>query len=656
MKSATPVRLRLLLGARCLPVVAAVAVLLATGVVAAHGVEALDYAGTLERVNVSSSGAQADLDYLLGYDTHKAEATPDGRYVCFSSPASTLVGGDTNGRYDVFVRDRVTGTTTMVSVSDSEEPSPVDSAASDITADGRKVVFQAGWEGFVSGDNNGVDDIFVRDLTARTTTRPIVAFGGGEPNADSFSPDITPDGRYIAFGSQATNLVATDTNAQRDIFVRDLTAGTTTLVSVSSDEAQSDGYSRAAHISNDGRYVAFASDATNLVDGDTNVSTDVFVRDLVAGTTTRVDVDSVGGEAANGVTSDSISMSGDGRYVTFGSLEQLVNSDTNSTGDVYIRDLQSSETTLGSVGEGGVIGDSYSVGGELSPDGEHVVFVSAASNFVAGNTTPAKPDVFVRDIQSGEVVLASVTGSGTGGNAYSDYAKVGDDGKWVLFESGATDLVSGDTNGKRDVFMAQAWSGTTLTLAGPASAPAYGAQVKLKARLVRTNGEAVSGESVIFERWTGSTWQSLGAAETTSTGYAVKYASGIKSKTTYRVRFVDSVPYRAAGPVVASVKPQVRLARSTSWKTLARYRTYYAKGFIAPKHSKGDSNKVKIRAYKKRSDGKYHYVKSFKASYSYYSSTKTRYRAAVKLTSKGSWKLVAYHAEDGSTRGDLRQC
>ncbi len=187
---------------------------------------------------------------------------------------------------------------------------------------------------------------------------------------------------------------------------------------------------------------------------------------------------------------------------------------------------------------------------------------------------------------------------------------------------------------------------TSVSLSGPSSAPTYGGSATLTAHLVVAGGTGLEGQAAVFERWNGPGWISLGTVQTDSAGNAVIVVSGLKTKQTYRVRFAEAAPYYASISAELSVSPKVGLTRPTSWKTLTRNKTYYAKGFIYPKHSVRDSNRVKIRAYKKRSNGKYYYVKSFTAKYSYYSSSKTRYKASVKLTSKGSWKLVAYHAAD----------
>lgn len=601
------------------------------------------YVGTVTRASLGNNAAQADLWQPLNTSVSLA-ATRDGRYVMWHTNATTLVSGDANGMCDVFVRDRLTGETKLASLSSTGAQGSTHSYAGSITGDGRLVFFQSAADDFVPGDSNNKTDLFIRDLQSATTTLALTGVGGAATNGDSYAPRATPDGRYMVFQSTATNLVDSDTNGVRDWFVRDRVAGTNQLVNVDSDEVQSTStVSHWACISDNGRYVAFTSEAEDLVSDDTNGARDVFLRDLEAGTTTRVSVDSDEAEvpAPSGV-SPYIAMSADGRYVAFATGAALDSTDVNTRDDVYIRDTQEDTTKLVSLGDSQSVGNNYATAVALSPDGGHVAFMSAATDLLPGDTE-GKVDVFVRDLASKAISRASVNGAGVGGNLDAGGPLVGDDGAWVLFGSDATNLVTGDTNGIGDLFMAEAWTGTKLSLSAPT--PAYGSAFKLTAHVKRANGANVLGRSVIFERWTGSGWQNIGSASTGTTGRASLNASGITTKTTYRARFVESAPYRASSAALA-VLPQVKLSRSTSWSRLARSRTYYAKGFIQPKHSKGDSNKVRILAYKKRSDGSWRYVKSFKASYSYYSSTKSRYRAAVKLTSKGTWKLVAYHAAD----------
>jgi len=228
-------------------------------------------------VSVASRCTPASL-YAFG----PVAISADGRYVAFSSSATNLVAGDTMG--GVFVRDRVKGTTTRVSV--STQGAPAFGAEPAISADGRYVAFGSGASNLVAGDTNGIVDVFVRDRVAGTTTRVNISTRGAQtahtdPDTmleDSELPTISADGRYVAFLSGAGNLVDCDTNGIVDVFVRDRVRGTTTRVSVATRGAQANQRSSEPAISANGRYVAFSSDASNLVRGDTNGSSDVFVR------------------------------------------------------------------------------------------------------------------------------------------------------------------------------------------------------------------------------------------------------------------------------------------------------------------------------------------------------------------------------------------
>ncbi|HWP32099.1 MAG TPA: hypothetical protein VNK96_10315 [Fimbriimonadales bacterium] len=404
--------------------------------------------GTTERVSVSSSGAQGN------NSSTGATISADGRFVAFKSDASNLVSGDTNGSTDVFVHDRQTGKTTRVSVSSSGaqgnggiglEPSP------SISADGRFVAFDSEASNLVSGDTNGANDVFVHDRQTGKTTRISVSSSGSQGNSYSDSPSISADGRYVAFESYASNLVSGDTNGTDDVFVHDRQTGKTTLVSVSSSGAQGDYWSQEPSISADGRYVAFSSLASNLVSGDTNGTSDVFVHDRQTGKTTRVSVSSSWREG-NG-HSNNPSISADGRYVAFTSdASNLVSGDTNGTDDVFVHDRQTGKTTRVSVSSSGAQGNSWSEDSSISADGRYIAFESEASNLVSGDSN-GYLDVFVHDRQIGQTTLVSVSSSGAQGNNWSDWPSISMDGRYVAFGSDASNLVSGDTNGYQDVFV-----------------------------------------------------------------------------------------------------------------------------------------------------------------------------------------------------------
>jgi Tol biopolymer transport system component len=275
--------------------------------------------------------------------------------------------------------------------------------------------------------------------------------GGAQGNNYSGSPSISADGRYVAFRSEATNLVAGDTNNTADVFVRDRLAGTTERVSLSTAGVQGNNFSGYPSISADGRIVAFASVATNLVSGDTNQSYDIFVRDRLSGTTERVSVATGGAQGNNSSTYPAISA--DGNWVVFTSVaSNLVAGDTNGASDVFVRDLVSATTERASVATGGAEGNGASGGPVISADGRYVAFLSTATNLVSGDTNGFM-DIFVRDRSSGTTERVSVATGGAQENSDSFDSWISADGRYVAFESAASNLVAGDTNGARDVFV-----------------------------------------------------------------------------------------------------------------------------------------------------------------------------------------------------------
>jgi len=375
----------------------------------------------------------------------------NGRYIAFESFASNLVPGDTNGTWDIFVHDRQTGQTTRVSVDSLGVGGNGMSRLPRISYDGRYVAFASVATSLVVGDTNSRDDVFVHDRLTGQTTRVSVDSFGVQGNGGSWSSSISSDGRHVAFESGATNLVPGDTNGTWDVFVHDRQTGLTSRVSVDSVGVQGNHLSFTPTISDDGRTVAFYGYATNLVPGDTNGTADVFVHDRQTGQTSRVSVDSLGVQG-NGL-SWYPSISADGRYVAFDSFAtNLVPGDTNSWDDVFVHDRQTGQTTRVSVDSLGVQGNSASAIPSISTDGRYVAFESGATNLVSSDTNGYR-DVFVHDRQTGQTSLLSVDSARVQGNNSSNSSSISADGRIVTFVSVATNLVPGDTNGWDDVFV-----------------------------------------------------------------------------------------------------------------------------------------------------------------------------------------------------------
>jgi len=394
-----------------------------------------------QRVSLDSQGAQGDS--ASGDPTISA----GGRYVAFDSYASNLVPGDTNGVWDSFVRDRATGTTRRVSVSSDGAEGNASSGNASISADGRFVAFGSMASNLAPGEMSGV---FVHTLATGRTERVSVSSSGVPGTGET--PAISSDGRYVAFASSFPYVTKdTNSNYDVDVYVRDRVQHTTRRISVSSNGEQSNGFSGHPAISADGRYVAFDSYASNLVPNDTG-TWDVFVRDRLRRTTEKVSVN-VHGRRSNGASMGQQAISANGRYVAFTSgSSDLVPRDTNDQIDVFVRDRVNGTTRRVSVTRRGGNGNNWSHEPTISSGGRYVVFSSSASNLVPSDTN-GHIDVFVWDRATGTNTWVSISSSGTRGNQRSESAAVSAKGRYVAFQSDATTLVLGDTNDNADVFV-----------------------------------------------------------------------------------------------------------------------------------------------------------------------------------------------------------
>ncbi len=395
---------------------------------------------SIERESVSSTGAEGNGISLGSF------MSADGRYVAFHSSATDLVPGDTNGQSDAFVRDRQTGTTTRVSVASDGSQSSGSAGPSSISADGRYVVINSNATDLASGAS-GHFSIFIHDMQTGTTQLVISSNAG-----DILGGTISGNDRYIAFNSDVLN--PGGTAGQQEVYVYDLQAQTLELISKPMTGTTADGLSDGASISADGRYVAFGSYATNLVANDTNGQFDDFVRDRQTGTTQRVSVASDGTQGDN--TSESAVITPDGTKVVFWSYaSNLVAGDTIGGGDVFVHSLTDGSTVRESLANDGSEANGTSSRPSISDDGRYIAFESTASNLVTGDSG-GQSDIFVRDTQSQTTSRVTIGTDGSDGNGTSVNAVISGDGSMVTFESLATNLVPGDTNGVADIFGAPA--------------------------------------------------------------------------------------------------------------------------------------------------------------------------------------------------------
>jgi hypothetical protein len=394
----------------------------------------VSFASDIERVSISSVGIQAD------GDSEEPSISSDGFMVAFISEATNLVPGDTNDAQDVFVHDLATGITERVSVASAGTQGDDDAFSLSLSSNGSFVAFGSYAANLVAGDTNDVIDVFVHDRDTGTTTRVSVATDGTQANDESFSPAISSSGRFVAFRSDATNLVANDTNNNSDIFVRDRNLGTTRRVSVDSDGDQANGDSILPAISADGRFVAFSSEASNLVAGDTNNLADIFLHDRQNDETVLI-VGPAEFSTGSGIIIVAPSISPDGDFVGL-----------NNSFDTFLVDRGSATAERSSVSTSEAEGNSDSSRPSIGSDNRFAVFSSIATNLVSGDTNGFE-DVFVRDRDEGRTRRVSLAFDGSQGDNRAYSAVISGDGQSVAFTSLAENLVANDNNGFSDIFV-----------------------------------------------------------------------------------------------------------------------------------------------------------------------------------------------------------
>jgi Tol biopolymer transport system component len=409
------------------------------------------HAVSTELVSISSTGEHAN------GESYRPSISGDGRFVVFESGATNLVPGFAGGAWHgIFVRDRLTRTTEIASVSTTGEPAGGCYDAS-VNADGRFVAFASPSSNLVPGDT-GWSDVFVRDRLNGTTERVSVSSTGQQGNGPSGSTSISADGRFVAFTSDATNLVPGDTNGCTDIFVHDRLTHITERVSISSAGEQNNADSLSPTISGDGRFVSFPSVGSTLVPGDTNrrapsdysSGMDVFVHDRQTGTTERVSVSSTGTQAQRPCYGAAINASG--RFVAFSSDDEFLAPGPAGWRDVYVRDRQTATTQRVSLSSSGQPSPGQCGQVSISADGRFVAF-DADSWLLVPNDQNDVTDVFVHDRATGITEIVSVGAAGEQGNYFSFSPAISADGRCVAFLSWASNLVPQDTDRSQDVLL-----------------------------------------------------------------------------------------------------------------------------------------------------------------------------------------------------------
>ncbi|UCF26844.1 MAG: PD40 domain-containing protein, partial [Chloroflexota bacterium] len=403
-----------------------------------------------KRISINSQG-QGGND-----ESYSPAISGDGRYIGFYSKAANLVDGDSNNKVDAFVYDQETEEVTRISVNSDGTQGNDDSGRSkherlSLSSDGTIIAFSSYATNLVTGDDNLVMDVFVHDLQSRQTDLVSISSDGTQGNSVALNPSISANGQFIAFQSPASNLVVDDANNFADIFVHDRNTGITELVSVASDGTQANNYSTYPSISADGRYVAFTSQANNLVPGDTNSAADVFVHDRQMAITKRISVASDGTEGD--YSSELASISGDGRLIVFSSLaSNLVIEDPEGARDVFIHDQSTGLTDILSLTWDGNLGNGDSTVPVISSDGKYVAFYSTSDGLIQDDLN-STGDIFLYDLQTKQTQRVSISSDGAEGNGESFTPSISQEGRFIAFSSEATNLVCGDVFHIRDNFV-----------------------------------------------------------------------------------------------------------------------------------------------------------------------------------------------------------
>lgn len=371
-----------------------------------------------------------------------------------------------------------------------------------LSSDSRYVAFESSSTNLVPDDNNRASDVFIRDLVTGTLEAVSTNPAGATGNGTSMTPTMSGNARYVVFASTAIDLTAAiDTNNAKDVFVRDRQAGATFLVSAAVTGDAANARSWDPCISSDGRYIAYLSDATDLVDEVSVGGTSLVLHDRLLGTTEILDI-TVTNQGPNAEVTELV-LSADGSVIGFdSSADNLVETPLPETKHVYVYDRKVGQTEVVSVSSTEQPAWSTSRDPSLSADGRYVAFHSQASNLVA-NDYNGTFDVFVRDRELGTTVAVSATASLTG-NGYSVTGRISANGKYVAFQSSAKNLVAGDTDGLPDVYVRNVQTGEfAIAARGPdgsrCTGTSYGPSISANGRFIGFDTDQCGFEGTVWD-------------------------------------------------------------------------------------------------------------------------------------------------------------
>jgi Tol biopolymer transport system component len=421
---------------------------------------------SIDRVSLGANNSEANNQSLTG------SLSADGRFLVFGSLASNLVPGDNNHTQDIFVRDLETGEVSCASVNSQGDFADGTNMNPAISASGRYVVFSSWADNLDPNDVDGDADIYLHDRWTSETTLVSASIHGTSADEMCSYPSISADGQIISFSTNATNLTTGSGNGSHQIFVLDRNSGQMQVVSRNAMGQLGNRTSLHSQVSPCGQLVAIVSGATNLIPGDTNQNSDVFVVDRQALSVLRVSVDSNGLEA-NGNSFGIPAWSGDSRFVAFESgADNLVIGDSNWSLDIFLYEFASAQVERVSLTNWGGQANSSCQNPKLSNDGRLVVFQSKANNLVS-HDSGAIVDIFARDRKTGRTVCLTNQQAGITATENCFNPSISADGQFVTFGSDAGDFVVGDTNGEHDIFrrdLGVASNVNTILLVGPSLA------------------------------------------------------------------------------------------------------------------------------------------------------------------------------------------